>query len=170
MLTTLRLQSRSEEDTIAIGALIGAAARAGDVILLHGALGAGKTCLAKGIVSAVAGVSVDEVVSPTFTLINSFEGPVAAHHADFYRIGPHDVDDLGLEDAAIADGVLVVEWADRVDEGLWDDPLRVTITPVEDDEKSRELLLEWRGGPEARKRIADRASRRLDSAVAALGT
>ena len=96
-----------------LGQLIGEAARPGDVYLLTGPLGAGKTCLTQGI---ARGLGVDGYArSPTFVLATRYRGRLALHHADLYRIDhPAEAWDLGLEDVMSAgEDVLVVEWADR---------------------------------------------------------
>ena len=96
-----------------LGQLIGEAARPGDVYLLTGPLGAGKTCLTQGI---ARGLGVDSYArSPTFVLATRYRGRLTLHHADLYRIDhPAEAWDLGLEDVMSAgEDVLVVEWADR---------------------------------------------------------
>ena len=82
------LTTNSEAETIALGSAIGAVLRPTDVIMIEGELGSGKTQLAKGIVSVAADVPTDDVVSPTFTLVNTFEGAFPVHHADLYRLEP----------------------------------------------------------------------------------
>ncbi len=134
-------QTYSEDDTIELGRLLGAELQAGDTILLTGSLGSGKTRLAKGIVAAAACISPEDVVSPTFTLVNSFDGPVSVHHADLYRIDSIHVEDLGLDDY-LEDGALVIEWADRLAD-VPQDALRVTLFPLEDDQ-ARAVTVHWR--------------------------
>lgn len=105
--------SKSVEDTIAAGRKIGASARAGDVFALVGDLGAGKTQLVKGIAH---GLGADaEVTSPTFTLIHEYAGGrLPLYHFDFYRLeSKAEVLRLGIDEYLFADGVCVVEWADR---------------------------------------------------------
>ncbi len=105
--------SKSVEDTIAAGRKIGASARAGDVFALVGDLGAGKTQLVKGI---ARGLGADaEVTSPTFTLIHEYAGGrLPLYHFDFYRLeSKAEVLRLGIDEYLFADGVCVVEWADR---------------------------------------------------------
>jgi tRNA threonylcarbamoyladenosine biosynthesis protein TsaE len=135
-------ESSSEEDTIAIGAALGKRLRPGDVLYLMGDLGSGKTRLAKGIVSSATGVSPDDVASPTFTLVNSFDGAFQVHHADLYRIEAGMVDDIGLEDAVDQGGALIVEWAEKV-AGLFDDPLLIAIERSERGENSRRIVFRW---------------------------
>jgi tRNA threonylcarbamoyladenosine biosynthesis protein TsaE len=152
-----QIKTSSEEQTVALGAAIGTILRPGDVVFLEGALGSGKTRLAKGIVSAATGVPADEVVSPTFTLINSFEGRFPVHHADLYRLGADALAGIGLEDTVEEGGALVAEWAEKL-HGFWDDPLRIVIAPGEQ-EDLREIVLEWDSGgswPERMKDVFDR--------------
>ena len=113
MCATLDVETASEHETIDFGAAIGRVLKPGDLVLLLGELGSGKTRLAKGIVSAATGVSPHDVVSPTFTLINSFEGDFPVHHADLYRIEGDQVEGIGLEEA-LEDGAVVVEWAEKI--------------------------------------------------------
>ncbi|MEW6347582.1 MAG: tRNA (adenosine(37)-N6)-threonylcarbamoyltransferase complex ATPase subunit type 1 TsaE [Thermodesulfobacteriota bacterium] len=141
MYRVLEVTSRSEEETFELGCALGAFLQPGDTVLLYGDLGSGKTVLAKGIISRAAGVSSDEVVSPTFTLINSFEGPFPVHHADLYRLEPDMIDDIGLDETIDQGGALVVEWAEKLG-WLGTDPLRVRLDRSSDAE-SREIRLEW---------------------------
>jgi len=106
-------QSRSEQDTAAIGRELGATLAAGDVVLLHGDLGAGKTAFVRGLAEGL-GVDAQEVSSPTFTLVQEYRGGrLPLFHVDLYRLNdPREIDDLGLDEIA-EDGVLAIEWAER---------------------------------------------------------
>jgi|GEM_PF-42780 len=140
MCATLEVETASEQETIDLGAAIGGVLKPGDLVLLFGDLGSGKTRLAKGIVSAATGVSPDDVVSPTFTLINSFEGEYPVHHADLYRIEGDQVEAIGLEEA-LEDGAVVVEWAEKFqDTGF--ESLRIVIR-VGGGENIRRINLDW---------------------------
>ncbi|MCP4573029.1 MAG: tRNA (adenosine(37)-N6)-threonylcarbamoyltransferase complex ATPase subunit type 1 TsaE [bacterium] len=108
-----RTVTRAPAATRALGAAAGELLRGGEVILLEGPLGAGKTCFVQGVGEAL-GVT-EEVISPTFTLVNSFPGRLRLHHLDFYRVEPdHDLADIGVPDLLdeVLDGaaVLLVEW------------------------------------------------------------
>ena len=95
-----------------MGELLGAEARAGDVFLLSGELGAGKTRLAQGIVRGLGGEEYAR--SPTFMLVAQHQGRLTLHHIDLYRLNRRaDIDALGLEECLFGDGVCVVEWADK---------------------------------------------------------
>ena len=106
-------QSRSEQDTAAIGREIGSTLGAGDIVLLYGDLGAGKTALVRGLAEGL-GVSGDDVSSPTFTLVQEYRGGrLPLFHVDLYRLNdPREIDDLGLDEIAEG-GVLAIEWAER---------------------------------------------------------
>ena len=102
--------------TAELGASLAAELRPGDIVVLEGDLGAGKTALARAIIRSLAGDPALEVPSPTFALVQPYDtprGPVL--HADLYRLGdPREVDELGLLDNA--DAIVLVEWAARAPE------------------------------------------------------
>lgn len=108
----MQLMTRNPIETEALGERIGSAAESGDVILLAGELGAGKTCLARGIARGLG--SPDHVSSPSFVLVNEYRGRVPMFHVDLYRLENADADAeiLGLWDQA-EEGLLVVEWPER---------------------------------------------------------
>jgi len=101
-----------------VGRKLAAALQAGDVVLLYGDLGAGKTAFVKGLAEGL-GVARDEVSSPTFTLVQEYRGGrLTLFHVDLYRLNdPREVDDLGLDEIA-EDGVLAIEWAEKLDARL----------------------------------------------------
>ena len=107
-------QSRSEDETAEVGRELAGSLAAGDVVLLHGDLGAGKTALVRGLAEGL-GVPADEVSSPTFTLVQEYRGGrLPLFHVDLYRLNdPREIDDLGLDEIA-EDGVLAIEWAERL--------------------------------------------------------
>ena len=142
MLKEFETVTSSEQETIHLGATIGGMLRPGDLILLIGELGSGKTRLAKGIVSVATGIDPDEVVSPTFTLINCFEGLFQVCHADLYRIGSQQIEGIGLEDALDDGAALIVEWAEKIPE-LNEDSLRIYIM-YHEEEYRRQFRLAWR--------------------------
>jgi len=125
---TLRCHVASEAQTRDAGQQIAGSLHAGDVIALIGNLGAGKTRFVKAVAEAF-GVPLDEVNSPTFTLIQEYEGRVLIRHCDTYRLrNPDEFADLGLDELFAPDGIALVEWADRVEEYLPRDRLTIRIT------------------------------------------
>ena len=118
----------SPEETLALGARLGQAARSGDVIALYGDLGAGKTALTKGIATGLGG-DPRAVTSPTFVLMIRHEARLPLYHFDAYRLARcSDMLDIGAEEAFYGDGVSVVEWADRVEESLPEDRLEIHLS------------------------------------------
>jgi len=134
---TLRsFDTDSEEQTSAAGEEVASMLAPGDVLLLEGELGAGKTAFVRGLARGL-GLQADEVTSPTFTLIQEYRTPgagVVLYHADLYRLSPREVDDLGLGELS-EDGILAVEWPDR-----WSDPpafaYRVSIRHLGEHQRS----------------------------------
>ena len=141
MLNSWEAVTVSEAETILLGQAIGKILRPGDAVLLRGDLGSGKTRLAKGIVFIAARVAIDDVVSPTYTLINRFEGEFPVYHADLYRIESNQVDEIGLEEPLGSGGALIVEWAEKILD-LGGESLRVFIYYTEE-EDLRKVVFEW---------------------------
>ncbi len=131
----IRRSSTSAAATRALGARIGAAAIRGDVIALHGPLGAGKTELARGI---ARGLRVEEPVSsPTFVLVAEHAGRIPLFHVDCYRLtGAADALAAGVLDDRSADGVTVIEWAERLGAALPSGRLEVDIDGAGDEARS----------------------------------
>jgi len=133
----------SEAETLELAAALGGSLRGGEVVLLTGELGAGKTVFVRGLAQGL-GVDPDEVSSPTFVLLTSYPGRLTLHHADLYRLrGDGDEDELGLDELPGAGGVLAVEWAERLERVPWPEAVRVTIEHAGDDR--RRVRIE--GGP-----------------------
>ena len=109
---SITIASHCPEQTQSIGRLLGECALAGDVFLLSGELGAGKTCLTQGILWGLGG---DEYArSPTFVLICEYPARLTLYHMDLYRLDSLDeIIDLGLDDYFFGEGVCVVEWAEK---------------------------------------------------------
>lgn len=108
-----RLTVQSEEETARVAATLAATLLPGSVVLLYGDLGAGKTAFVRGMAPAL-GIDPDEVSSPTFALVQPYAGSrVTMFHVDLYRLEGAEIEELGLDDLA-TDGVVVVEWAERL--------------------------------------------------------
>ncbi len=110
----MRTVTTSEKETRDVARVLAGRLEAGAVILLYGDLGAGKTAFVRGLASGL-GIAVDEVSSPTFTLVQEYRGGrLPLFHADLYRLASADVDDLGLDELGAEEGVVAVEWAERL--------------------------------------------------------
>ncbi len=126
--------SDTEAETAALGESLGRTLRAGDVVLLYGDLGAGKTAFVRGLARGI-GANPDEVSSPTFTIVQEYAGPAATlYHVDLYRLEGAEIDDLGLEDLVSGDGIVAIEWAERWT-GRPDDVTEVWIEDLGDDRR-----------------------------------
>jgi tRNA threonylcarbamoyladenosine biosynthesis protein TsaE len=125
----------NEEATSAEGERLAARLAAGDVVLLRGELGAGKTAFVRGIARGL-GASPDAVSSPTFTLVQEYRGRVALYHVDLYRLKPGEVADLGLDELMESGGVLAIEWAER-----WTDaPEDAWVVEIDDQGEDRRRI------------------------------
>lgn len=128
------LQTANEAETSQAGEALGRTLRSGDVVLLYGDLGAGKTAFVRGLARGI-GANPDEVTSPTFTLVQEYAGPAATlYHVDLYRLEGPEIDDLGLEDLVAGDGIVAIEWAERWS-GRPDDVTEVRIEDIGDDRR-----------------------------------
>jgi tRNA threonylcarbamoyladenosine biosynthesis protein TsaE len=123
---SLRFHTESPDQTLALGRRFSTCLAAGDVVLLSGRLGAGKTLFVQGVAEGL-GIS-DRITSPTFMISRTYrDGFLALTHADVYRLGSvAEFDDLELVDGA-ADGVLFIEWGDTIEEAIGPDHLTIVI-------------------------------------------
>ena len=134
-------RTHSPEETQEVGVRIGCQLRPGDVVALIGDLGVGKTCLTQGIARG-AGVYQDQTVnSPSYILINEYEGEIPVYHIDLYRLQRlEDIVALGLEDYLEGDGICVIEWADRMGELLPESHIQVRITGEDEFTRAIEVV------------------------------
>ena len=126
--------STTTEQTIALGQILGKLLQAGDVLVLTGDLGAGKTQLTKGI---AAGMGVtDDVTSPTFTIEMVYEGTtMPLYHFDLYRLNdPDQLEDTGLYDALESDGPTIIEWGEQFAEQIGERTLDVYVSRLSEEE------------------------------------
>ena len=114
--------------TEALGRLLGRHLKDGDVLCLSGDLGAGKTLLSRGVATSL-GVDPDAVTSPTFAIMNVYEGrELEVRHFDLYRLNrPEELEDIGFEEYAGGDGVTLIEWAELFREQLPEEYLQVVL-------------------------------------------
>jgi tRNA threonylcarbamoyladenosine biosynthesis protein TsaE len=133
------VNTATEADTVRAGAEFARGLRPGDVVLLYGDLGAGKTAFVRGMAAGL-GADPEAVSSPTFTIVQEYAAPaLTLYHVDLYRLEPAEVDDLGLEDLLAGDGIVAIEWAERW-KGRPDDAYEVRIQAGSDDTRTIEML------------------------------
>ncbi|MBA7597580.1 tRNA threonylcarbamoyladenosine biosynthesis protein TsaE [subsurface metagenome] len=132
------ITSNSPEETQEFGARLGQLAQPGDVFLLVGKLGAGKTCLTQGI---AWGLGIDEyAASPSFVLVRELYGRLPLYHVDFYRLeNLEEIAELGLDEYFYGNGVSVVEWAEKALSLLPPEHLLIEMEYISDNERRLKL-------------------------------
>ncbi len=134
------IQTSSPEETLRLGQQIGRCVTAGMVIGLCGDLGAGKTCLVKGIATGL-GIAAEEVVSPTFTLVTEhYRGRIPLYHIDLYRLEGVALEELGFEEYLFGRGVAVIEWFQFLTGDLGDVIDQYLLVGFEYGEKDHRML------------------------------
>ncbi|HKW18264.1 MAG TPA: tRNA (adenosine(37)-N6)-threonylcarbamoyltransferase complex ATPase subunit type 1 TsaE [Terriglobales bacterium] len=129
----VEILSRSAAETILRGRELAATLQSPLLVLLTGELGAGKTTLAKGIISGIGVAAEEDITSPTFTLVHTFSGRTRVFHVDLYRVSDvHDFDTLGLEDLFAEPAIVLIEWPDRMRLRTQWPVLRIALEHVED--------------------------------------
>jgi tRNA threonylcarbamoyladenosine biosynthesis protein TsaE len=152
----MTMVTHSRDESIAWGRRLGALLGPGDVVTLSGPLGSGKTTLTKGLAEGLGLEDSRYVTSPTFVLVHEYPADVPVYHIDAYRLGgPEEADALGLDEMFYGTGVTIVEWAERIDELLPPEHLRVLLT-IE--------------GEEARGFALEPIGERYEGVAAAMGT
>ena len=138
------ITTHSAEETRALGAKLAAQLRRGDVVLLRGDLGAGKSEFARGV---ARGLGIQgPVPSPSFTILNMYdEGRIPLYHFDWYRIhDPDEIGEMGFEEQIGGDGIALIEWSEQAPDYVPDRALKISIHTV--DESTREITVEPLGG------------------------
>jgi tRNA threonylcarbamoyladenosine biosynthesis protein TsaE len=150
------VQTASAAETRAVGAAIAACLAAGDVVVLEGDLGSGKTTLAQGIAGAL-GVT-EPVVSPTFAIVREYDGTVPIAHVDVYRLDHvQELHDLGFEEIVDGSRVVLVEWGDLIAPMLPVDRVVVRLRLAHDDDDARVIDVSAEGSersPALRERLS----------------
>lgn len=138
-LQELTIVTHSAQETGELGEALGGLALPGDLLLLSGELGAGKTCLVQGI---ARGLGVQTIVrSPTFVFATEHMGRLPLYHVDLYRVDdPREADGLGLDDYIEGDGLCAVEWAERASELFPAAHLLIEMAHVDTDDRSLRLI------------------------------
>lgn len=152
------VETAAPEETEALGAALGRAARGGELIGLVGELGSGKTCLVRGLAQGL-GIDPARVHSPSFTIVTEYSGGrLSLQHVDLYRLDRPADEALFLRDVLYGEGVAAVEWFDRLPQAADDEVLLITLCYAETDAGAnrRTIRLEARGGKH--ETLLDRAA------------
>ncbi len=134
MADAIKFTCQSEQETKELGKKIGKNLSSGALISLRGPLGAGKTVIAKGIAQALG---IDEaIVSPTFTIIQEYDGDLELHHLDLYRIdGVEEFEGVGGEELLYTEGVTLIEWSEKIEEILPAHTIYITLSIQENQDR-----------------------------------
>ena len=136
----MQFVSHSTQETEQFGEEVAKSLRGGDVLAFTGSLGMGKTAFTRGLARGLG--CRGRVTSPTFTIVNEYDGKTPLFHFDMYRLGSSDeLFDIGWEDYLARGGVCAVEWSERVSAALPDDTIYVDIARGEEDENTRTITV-----------------------------
>ena len=135
------LITRSPKETKQLGRKFGRLLKRGDIVALIGELGSGKTCLSQGVMEGLGVMDKYKGISPSFVLINEYQGRMPVYHFDIYRLNNvKEVIELGYEEYFYGEGVTIIEWADKIEELLPEDSVRIYLKIV--GEKEREITIQ----------------------------
>lgn len=139
--TAQSIISESPEETISAGVSFAEKLRAGDIVLLEGDLGAGKTHFAKGIGIGL-GIESHEVDSPTFAIVNEYEGrDYPVYHFDCYRIkNPREILQIGWEEYTAGDALCLIEWAENIAEFILEDAIKVSLSHLDSEKRKIQII------------------------------
>lgn len=140
---------KDEEEMLTLGKTVAGVLSAGDVVCLLGELGAGKTTLVRGIARGLG--YPGRVTSPTFTLMNVYEGDIPLYHFDFFRLQGCDIEDLGMEEYLERDGVCFIEWPAIGQAALPQEALEIRIELLNDDYDQGRMVAITGQGPYGKK-------------------
>ena len=136
----MQFVSHSTQETEQFGEEVAKSLRGGDVLAFTGSLGLGKTAFTRGLARGLG--CRGRVTSPTFTIVNEYDGKTPLFHFDMYRLGSSDeLFDIGWDDYLARGGVCAVEWSERVSDALPDDTIYVDIARGEEDENTRTITV-----------------------------
>jgi tRNA threonylcarbamoyladenosine biosynthesis protein TsaE len=141
----INIETHSFEETVEFGKKLGAVLKSGDIISLSGDLGTGKTALTNGIARSLG---IDSyITSPTFTLVNEYEGRLPLYHFDVYRISdPDEMFDIGFEEYINSEGITIIEWGEQINDILPKEIIRVNIKKnINKGFDIREIVIEFIG-------------------------
>ena len=136
----MTIHTRSPEETMAAGRELAARLTAPALVMLIGDLGAGKTTLTKGIIEGLGVAPMEEVLSPTFSLIHEYDGDPKVYHIDLYRLDRvPELETLGLEDLWEQDAIVIIEWGEKFTQQLPGERIEIHLRYNDDDSRSIEI-------------------------------
>lgn len=139
----MEFTSHTPQETERIGERLGSVLSRGDIIALAGELGTGKTTLVRGVAQGM-GIEGTEVASPSFTLVNVYEAPLPLYHIDLYRLDNEaDLLEIDYEEYIRGDGVVIIEWADRIPQAVPSESLWIRLRYL--DAEQREIAFRGLG-------------------------
>ena len=146
-------RTHSDQETIDLGKRLAADLHPPQWVLLIGELGAGKTTLAKGLIAGLGVASMEDVLSPTFSLIHEYEGPPKVYHIDLYRLDRvPELETLGLDDLWDEAAIVLIEWGEKFAEQLPHQPMEIHLRDVGEEEREiRVSRKDAKKDPEAAK-------------------
>jgi len=121
----LTIITKSPEETKNLGKEVGKLAKPGDLLAFYGELGAGKTCFIQGISRELE--VKDYVTSPSFTIVNEYQGKIPIYHFDLFRLNTEEILELGYEEYFYGEGLTVIEWAEKIEQLLPKEHLKIDI-------------------------------------------
>lgn len=135
----IKLRSTSEEQTKQLAVELAKSLKPGDIICLYGDLGAGKTTFVKGVARHFI-IEESKVVSPTYVLLNIYDGDPSVYHFDLYRLGDmNQINTLGYEEYFYGDGISFIEWPERLGESMPDEYLKINFEHCSDGARAIEI-------------------------------
>ena len=132
---------KEHSDTLALGKRLAQGMKKGDIVLLYGNLGAGKTCFVRGVVSYFSQEAAENVSSPTFALMNIYDTEVPIYHFDMYRLGGGDAIDAGFDEYIFGGGISLIEWPEAALDMLAGESYSVVTLEYSDDGESRSAVV-----------------------------
>lgn len=137
----IEITTHSIAETVSLGQTIGAGLVPGTIVALTGDLGSGKTTFTKGLARGLEVPENYHITSPSYTLVNEYPGKHPLFHVDLYRIDdPVDVEDIGLYDMLYGNGIVVIEWADRLDDRLLKERIDIHIEMIDTEKIMNDVL------------------------------
>ncbi len=135
----ITIETNSPDETESLGKSLAKILKVNDVVSFSGVLGAGKTCLIKGIASGL-GIDSNSVKSPSFTLINEYDGQIPLYHFDLYRMkDSSELHNIGWDDYLMRDGIVVAEWGEKAEDQMPENRIKINIEIVSETKRRLQI-------------------------------